>query len=70
MAIRPSPTTTPVSLFQRFHSIRRDQFFQLHFELLGCRDHWPLFHQCVLRGWCEGGWLEEGLERRRGHWRL
>lgn len=59
-----------VSLFQRFHSIRREQFFQLHFELLGRRDHWPLFHQCVLRGWCEGGWLEEGLEHRRGHWRL
>jgi hypothetical protein len=24
----------------------------------------------LLRGWCEGGWLEEGLERRRSHWRI
>ncbi len=41
-----------VFLFQRFHSIRREQFFQLHHALLGCRDHWPAgFQVAVLGGW-------------------
>lgn len=43
---------------------------QLFRQLGGRSSRWPLFEQALLRGWCEGGWLEEGIEVRRGHWRL
>jgi hypothetical protein len=43
---------------------------QLFRQLGGRSSHWPLFEKAMLRGWCEGGWLEEGIEVRRGHWRL
>lgn len=59
------------ALFQRHASITRADFYQLQRELKGAKeDDWPLFEEAVLRGWCEGGWLEEGLERCRGRWRL
>ena len=58
------------ALFQRRVAISRADFHQLHHTLLGRTDHWPRFTDAVLRGWCEGGWIEEGLERRRGQWRI
>jgi hypothetical protein len=56
------------ALFQRRATIRRADFNQLHQTLLGQPEHWPRFADAVLRGWCEGGWIEEGVERRRGQW--
>ena len=58
------------ALFTRRSTISRDDFFQQHNSLLGYAEPWPLFTEAVLRGWCEGGWIEEGMERRRGLWRL
>jgi hypothetical protein len=58
------------ALFTRRSTISRDDFFHQHNTLLGRTEPWPLFTEAVLRGWCEGGWIEEGMERRRGLWRL
>jgi len=58
------------ALFQRRAAISRADFRQLHHTLLGQPEHWPRFSEAVLRGWCEGGWIEEGLERHRGQWRI
>ena len=56
--------------FERRESISSFDAIQLFRQLGGRSSHWPLFEQGMLRGWCEGGWLEEGIEARRGHWRL
>ncbi len=56
------------ALFQQRAAISRADFQQLHHTLLGQPEHWPRFSEAVLRGWCEGGWIEEGLEPRRGLW--
>lgn len=58
------------ALFQRRVAISRADFEQLHQTLLGQAEHWPRFADAVLRGWCEGGWIEQGVERRRGQWRI
>lgn len=58
------------ALFQQRTAISRADFQQLHHNLLGHPEHWPRFADAVLRGWCEGGWIEEGVERRRGQWRI
>ena len=56
--------------FQRRASLQRRDFFRLYEQLRNKPDEWPGFPEGVLRGWCEGGWLEEGVERRSGRWRL
>ena len=56
------------ALFQRRAAISRRDFQQLHDTLLSQPEHWPRFSEAVLRSWCEGGWIEEGLEPRRGQW--
>lgn len=58
------------ALFQRRSSIIRRDFFQLYAQLRNKPDEWPGFPDAVLRGWCEGGWIEEGLERGNGRWRI
>lgn len=58
------------AIFQRRVAISRADFQQLHQTLLGQPEYWPRFADAVLRGWCEGGWIEEGVERRRGQWRI
>jgi len=56
------------ALFQRRAAISRTDFRQLRDTLLGQPEQWPRFSEAVLRSWCEGGWIEEGLEPRRGLW--
>jgi len=58
------------ALFQRRASLQRRDFLRLYTQLRNKPDEWPGFPDAVLRGWCEGGWLEEGVERRSGRWRL
>lgn len=58
------------ALFQRRTSIYRREFTQLYAQLRNKPDEWPGFPEAVLRGWCEGGWLEEGVERNSGRWRI
>lgn len=58
------------ALFQRRTSLRCRDFLGLYAQLRNKPDEWPGFPDAVLRGWCEGGWLEEGVERRGGRWRL
>ena len=58
------------ALFQRRVSIQRVDFFKLYAQLRNKPDEWPGFPEAVLRGWCEGGWIEEGLERGKGRWRI
>ena len=58
------------ALFQRRASLQRREFLRLYAQLRNKPDEWPGFPDAVLRGWCEGGWLEEGVERRSGRWRL
>jgi hypothetical protein len=58
------------ALFQRRASLQRRDFLRLYAQLRNKPDEWPGFPEAVLRGWCEGGWLEEGVERRSGRWRL
>lgn len=58
------------ALFQRRVSIQRREFFQLYGQLRNKPDEWPGFPEAVLRGWCEGGWLEEGMEFGNGRWRI
>lgn len=58
------------TLFQRRASLQRRDFLRLYAQLRNKPDEWPGFPDAVLRGWCEGGWLEEGVERRSGRWRL
>ena len=55
--------------FQRCSSIRRRDFRQIYRQLGGMSDEWPLFYEGLLRAWCEGGWLEEGMNRD-GQWTL
>lgn len=56
------------ALFQRRPSILRREFIQLYSQLRNKPDEWPGFPEAVLRGWCEGGWIEEGLEQGNGRW--
>lgn len=58
------------ALFQRRASLQRRDFLRLYAQLRNKPDEWPGFPEAVLHGWCEGGWLEEGVERRSGRWRL
>lgn len=58
------------ALFQRRSSLARREFYALYSQLRNKPDEWPGFAEAVLRGWCEGGWLEEGLERGHGRWRI
>ena len=58
------------ALFQRRVSIQRREFFKLYGQLRNKPDEWPGFPEAVLRGWCEGGWIEEGMERGKGRWRI
>jgi hypothetical protein len=58
------------ALFQRRPSLQRRDFLRLYAQLRNKPDEWPGFPESVLRGWCEGGWLEEGVEQRGGRWRL
>jgi hypothetical protein len=57
-------------LFERRSSLSRREFFQLYDDLQGRHQEWPGFNDAVLRGWIEGGWLDEGMERQRKRWRL
>ena len=53
--------------------ISRHEFYDLYRRLdpnTGSRREWPLLMEGFLRAWCEGGWLEEGLEERRFLWRI
>lgn len=58
------------ALFQRRASLQRRDFLRLYAQLRNKLDEWPGFPESVLRGWCEGGWLEEGVEGMSGRWRL
>lgn len=58
------------ALFQRRASIQRREFFKLYGQLRNKPDEWQGFPEAVLRGWCEGGWIEEGMEQGRGRWRI
>jgi len=58
------------ALFQRRASIQRREFVKLYGQLRNKLDEWPGFPEAVLRGWCEGGWIEEGMERGSGRWRI
>jgi len=58
------------ALFQRRVSIQRREFFNLYGQLRNKPDEWPGFPEAVLRGWCEGGWIEEGMELGKGRWRI
>ncbi|MEB3331450.1 MAG: hypothetical protein VKI83_03020, partial [Synechococcaceae cyanobacterium] len=56
--------------FQQREAISRFDALRL-LSRLGARSiDWPLYGEACLRGWCEGGWVEEGIEARRGNWRL
>ena len=57
------------AVFQRRPRIKRREFQQLYRQLGGMSSEWPLFYEGLLRAWCEGGWLEEGLDRN-GEWSL
>lgn len=57
------------AVFQRRRSIKRRDFRRLYRLLGGMSSEWPLFHEGLLRAWCEGGWLEEGMDRH-GQWNL
>lgn len=57
-------------VFQRRPSIQRHEFYEFYTQLRNKPDEWPRFTDAVLRAWCEGGWLEEGVERGHGAWRL
>ena len=57
------------AVFQRRPYVRRWKFQQLYRQLGGMSSEWPLFYEGLLRAWCEGGWLEEGLDRN-GLWNL
>lgn len=59
--------------FARRSWISRHEFYGLYRRLdpnTGLRKEWPLLMEGFLRAWCEGGWLEEGLEERRFLWRI
>jgi len=58
------------ALFQRRAAVPRRDFFQLYAQLRNKPDEWPGFPDAVLRGWCEGGWIEEGVQRGTGRWRI
>lgn len=58
------------ALFQRRGSIPRRDFTKLYAQLRNKPNEWPGFPEAVLRAWCEGGWLEEGLEQSNGRWRI
>lgn len=58
------------ALFQRRASIQRREFFKLYGQLRNKPDEWQGFPEAVLRGWCEGGWIEEGMEQGKGRWRI
>lgn len=58
------------ALFQRRVSIQRREFIKIYGQLRNKPDEWPGFPEAVLRGWCEGGWIEEGMERGKGRWRI
>lgn len=57
------------AVFQRRPRIKRREFQQLYRQLGGMSSEWPLFYEGLLRAWCEGGWLEEGLGQN-GQWNL
>ena len=57
------------AVFQRRPRIKRREFHQLHRQLGGMSSEWPLFYEGLLRAWCEGGWIEEGLSQA-GQWNL
>ena len=57
------------TVFQRRPRIKRREFYQFYRQLGGMSSPWPLFYEGLLRAWCEGGWLEEGLEQG-GQWSL
>lgn len=57
------------AVFQRRPRIKRREFQQLYRHLGGMSSEWPLFYDGLLRAWCEGGWLEEGLGQD-GSWNL
>lgn len=53
--------------------ISRHEFYGLYRRLdpnTRLRAEWPLLMDGFLRAWCEGGWLDEGLEERRFLWRI
>ena len=59
--------------FAKRTSLSRHEFYDLYRRLdpnTGKREEWPLLMEGFLRAWCEGGWLEEGLEERRLLWRI
>jgi hypothetical protein len=59
--------------FLKCSGISRLEFFRLYRRLdpnTDARQEWPLLMEGFLRAWCEGGWLEEGLEERRFRWRI
>lgn len=56
--------------FQRKEAISRFDALLLLTRLEARGTNWPLYGEACLRGWCEGGWVEEGIEPRRGNWRL
>lgn len=58
------------ALFQRRASLLQREFKELYSQLRNKPKEWPGFAEAVLRGWCEGGWLEEGLERPPDRWRI
>lgn len=58
------------ALFQRRGSLPRRDFYALYSQLRNKPNEWPGFAEAVLRGWCEGGWLEEGLESINGRWQI
>lgn len=57
-------------VFQRRPSIQRHEFYEFYTQLRNKPDEWPRFTDAVLRAWCEGGWLEEGVEKGHGAWRI
>ena len=56
--------------FQRCRSIKRRDFLQFYRQLDGMSSEWPLFYEGLLRAWCEGGWLAEGMDRDAKKWSL
>jgi len=57
------------TVFQRRPRIKRQEFHQFYRQLGVMSSPWPLFYEGLLRAWCEGGWLEEGLGQN-GQWDL
>ena len=57
------------AIFQRRQCIKRRDFRLLYRQLGGMSCEWPLFYEGLLRAWCEGGWLEEGMDRKK-QWSL